>query len=106
MSEARPSGRAGCDEALPDGRASDTAMIEIINRQRTRKINAKSTREFAARALQAIGKQSDVTIVFVSDGAIRKLNKQFRGKNYATDVLSFPVMPSRLKMRINRTSAN
>jgi probable rRNA maturation factor len=65
-------------------------MIEIINRQRTRKINAKSTREFAARALEAIGKQSDVTIVFVSDGAIRKLNKQFRGKNYATDVLSFP----------------
>ena len=65
-------------------------MIDIINRQRTRKINAKQWREFAARALAAIGKQSDVTIVFLSDGAIRKLNKQFRSKDYATDVLSFP----------------
>ena len=35
-------------------------------------------------------RQADATIVFVSDAAIRKLNRQFRGKNYATDVLSFP----------------
>ena len=35
-------------------------------------------------------KKSDATIVFVSDDAIRKLNRQFRGRDYATDVLSFP----------------
>ena len=66
-------------------------MIELINRQRARKINAKRWREFAEQALQTIDstKQS-VTIVFVSDAAIKKLNQQFRGKNYATDVLSFP----------------
>ena len=28
--------------------------------------------------------------MFVSDAAIKKLNRQFRGKNYSTDVLSFP----------------
>ena len=65
-------------------------MIEIINRQRRRKINAKRWREFGQEALQAIGIESEVTIVFVSDEAIKKLNRQFRGKNYATDVLSFP----------------
>ena len=66
-------------------------MIELINRQRARKINAKRWREFAEQALQTIDstKQS-VTIVFVSDAAIKKLNRQFRGKNQTTDVLSFP----------------
>ena len=66
-------------------------MIELINRQRARKINAKRWREFAEQALQTIDstKQS-VTIVFVGDAAIKKLNRQFRGKNYSTDVLSFP----------------
>ena len=66
-------------------------MVEIISRQRRRKINAKEWREFGEEALRVLGKsERDATIVFVSDDAIRKLNRQFRGKNYATDVLSFP----------------
>jgi len=78
-------------EALPYGRASDTlAMIEIVNRQRRRKINTRRCREFGERALRTIRKDKpDVTIVFVSDEAIKKLNRKYRGKNYATDVLSF-----------------
>ena len=31
-----------------------------------------------------------VTIVLVSDPAMRRLNREWRGKDYATDVLSFP----------------
>jgi probable rRNA maturation factor len=65
-------------------------MIEVINRQRARKINAKEWREFAEEALRAIGAERDATIVLVGDEAIRKLNRQFRGRNCATDVLSFP----------------
>ena len=54
-------------------------------------MNAKQWREFSEKALQAIGGDNQgATIVFVGDEAIRKLNGQFRGKNYATDVLSFP----------------
>jgi len=68
-----------------------SAMIEVVNRQRGRKLNTKQWREFGERALQAIGKdEKNATIVFVSDSAIKELNKRFRGKNYATDVLSFP----------------
>lgn len=66
-------------------------MVEIINRQRHRRIDREPYREFSEQALKAIGGgKRDTTVVFVSDEAIKKLNRQFRGKNYATDVLSFP----------------
>ncbi len=66
-------------------------MIEIVNRQRRRKINAKQWRECTEKALRAIGgKNRSATIVFVGDDAIKKLNRRFRGKSVATDVLSFP----------------
>ena len=68
-----------------------SAMIEVINRQRRRKINAKQWREFGEKALLAIGGGNlSAAIVFVGDAAINKLNRQFRGKNDVTDVLSFP----------------
>jgi len=66
-------------------------MIEIVNRQRRRKINARQWREFGEQSLEALGKsEQSATIVFVADEAIKTLNRKFRGKNYATDVLSFP----------------
>ena len=66
-------------------------MVEVINRQRYRKIDVPAWREFAEQASQAIDStQQSATIVFVSDNVIKKLNQQFRGQNYATDVLSFP----------------
>ena len=66
-------------------------MIEVINRQRRHKVEPEKWREFGEKALQAIGKNDgDAAIVFVGDAAIKKLNREFRGKNYATDVLSFP----------------
>jgi probable rRNA maturation factor len=66
-------------------------MIEVINRQRGRKMVLKQWREFGEEALLAIGGDNQsAAIVFVGDEAIEKLNRQFRGKNYATDVLSFP----------------
>jgi probable rRNA maturation factor len=65
-------------------------MIAFINRQRSCKIS-RSWRNFATEALRVIDRsEADATIVFVSDAAIKKLNQQFRGRNYATDVLSFP----------------
>jgi len=66
------------------------SKIQVVNRQRKRKMVAKQWREFGEKALQAIGKnEKNATIAFVSDGAIKELNRRFRGKDYATDVLSF-----------------
>jgi len=66
-------------------------MVEVVNRQRRLKLDTEAWSTFAARALGAIGKsESSATIAFVSDKRIRELNRQFRGVDKATDVLSFP----------------
>ena len=66
-------------------------MIEVVNRQRGKKIDTQSWTSFAEKALDAIGKHgSSATVAFVSDKSIRKLNQQFRQIDKATDVLSFP----------------
>jgi len=66
-------------------------MVEVVNRQRHLKVETQAWVDFAARALDAIGKSgSSATIAFVSDKTIRNLNQQFRGIDKPTDVLSFP----------------
>lgn len=67
-------------------------MLEIVNQQRKIKIDVKSWREFAEQAVAAVEKArgKTLTIAFVSDAKMRKLNDEFRGKNATTDVLSFP----------------
>ncbi len=40
--------------------------------------------------------RGEVTVALVSDRRMRSLNRAFRGKDYATDVLSFPTVPSTL----------
>ena len=66
-------------------------MIEVVTRQRKTKIDIKAWETFAARAAGALGQSdSSATIAFVSDKTIRQLNRQFRGTDKATDVLSFP----------------
>ncbi len=66
-------------------------MVEVVNRQRGKKVDTKAWSNFAVKTLSAIGKhESSATIAFVSDKSIRKLNQQFRNIDKATDVLSFP----------------
>ena len=66
-------------------------MIEVVNRQRGKKVDNVVWALFAQKAIDAIGKHgSSATIAFVSDKSIRKLNQQFRQIDKATDVLSFP----------------
>ena len=66
-------------------------MVEVVNRQRRLKLDTEAWSTFAAKVLDAIGKsESAATIAFVSDKRIRELNRQFRGIDKPTDVLSFP----------------
>jgi probable rRNA maturation factor len=45
---------------------------------------------FLANARSALRLQGQVNVLLTTDGAIRSLNRRFRRKNKATDVLSFP----------------
>lgn len=41
-------------------------------------------------AREAVGLNGNVDVLLADDATLRRLNKTFRGKNKATDVLSFP----------------
>lgn len=53
--------------------------------------SARTLGRFLAAAQKAVRLGGKVSVLLTSDSAIRRLNRQFRGKNKATDVLSFPV---------------
>jgi probable rRNA maturation factor len=64
---------------------------EVVNRQRLAPIDAPACARLADEALMSSGKSNArVTVVFVRDRVIRRLNNQYRRINRATDVLSFP----------------
>jgi probable rRNA maturation factor len=52
--------------------------------------SARTLSRFLASAQAAVRLRGQVTVLLTTDAAIRKLNQRFRGKNKATDVLSFP----------------
>lgn len=80
---------------------ADSAALASAGRKATAPPKAKPTAKtrlpskatltnFLRKAQCAVGLDGEVTVLLTSDPAIRKLNRQFRGKDKATDVLSFP----------------
>ncbi len=66
-------------------------MIEVVNRQRKMPIDEERWRSFVGRALTVVPAEgAGATVAFVSDRAMRALNRRWRGKRGTTDVLSFP----------------
>ncbi len=53
-------------------------------------VSLPALEQFARLARRAAGLQGDVHILITSNRAVRTLNRQFRKKDKATDVLSFP----------------
>ena len=65
--------------------------VKVVNLHRRYKINERLVKKIAASILRhcAVGSNSKLEIVFLTDGAIRLLNKRYKGENRPTDVLSF-----------------
>src|SRR5262245_54452491 len=78
--------------SAPQSRGSLVA-IEVISRQRLIAIDRAKIVDLVTGVLSAASRTKScnaITVVFVRDSAIRRLNREYRGKDQATDVLSFP----------------
>jgi probable rRNA maturation factor len=65
--------------------------IEVVNRQRLVRVDREAVANVARATLESIGRAgASLTVAFVRDRRIRDLNRDYRGKDSATDVLSFP----------------
>lgn len=62
-------------------------MIAISNEQRRVPIPEADVRRVARGLLRG----RNLSIAFVTDAAIRRINRRFLGHDYATDVISFPL---------------
>lgn len=71
-------------------------LINFSNRQRKVKLpqNVKTLLTSAVKAsleVEGVSEPAEVNITFVSDEAIKNINRDFRNINKSTDVLSFPL---------------
>jgi probable rRNA maturation factor len=53
-------------------------------------VRKRELSRFLARAIQSVGLDGSVSVLLTGDDRIRQLNREFRRKDKATDVLSFP----------------
>ncbi len=61
------------------------------NERKDRLPTARTLERFLRAAQAAVRLRGAVTVLLTTDTGIRRLNREFRGKDKATDVLSFPV---------------
>lgn len=67
-------------------------MVAIINRQRRHPLSRKRIGSLIERLAGRYGlADADLSVVFVGTRAMRTLNRTYRKKDAATDVLSFPM---------------
>lgn len=67
-------------------------MIEILNNQKRFWIKRNKFREILAKLIEHYSVESaEITLAFVPNREIKKLNRRFLQKDNPTDVLSFPV---------------
>jgi probable rRNA maturation factor len=62
----------------------------VILQKRVPGLTELALRRFLVRARRAAGLRGGVNVLLTSDAEMQALNRRFRGKNAATDVLSFP----------------
>lgn len=57
--------------------------------------------DFGAIAEKVLGREYDLSLVFVGNTRMHRLNKSYRNKDYATNVLSFPLSKNSGEIVIN-----
>jgi len=62
----------------------------VINRQRKHPVNRLQIKKFLSRLVADLSPDSPFSVVLFSDRTIHRYNREYRGQDKATDVLSFP----------------
>jgi len=70
-----------------------SSAVRVTNRNASYNVNERFLERLSVDILKSLKKAKDaeVEVVFLDDKAIRKLNKQFKKEDSATDVLSFRI---------------
>jgi probable rRNA maturation factor len=67
--------------------------VEIICKAAGKKFPSRNFKAIALKILDLLKQgHAELSLVLVGNREIRKLNAKYRGKNYPTDVLSFPIV--------------
>lgn len=72
----------------------DQPRLNVFNRQRKVPVDCRTLAGFVAELGTRLGLTMGVSVILVSDRAMRRLNRQFAGQDRTTDVLSFPTDPA------------
>lgn len=75
----------------------------VVNRQHSVAVAVGPLEDFAGQARRALRfPEGGVTVRLISDAAIARLNRRYRGKSGPTDVLSFPAIGGARSLRVAR----
>ena len=64
--------------------------VVLLNRQRRRRVSPARLRRVLRGAASALKVGGEVSLVLAGDALLHRLNRDYRGKDRPTDVLSFP----------------
>jgi probable rRNA maturation factor len=65
----------------------------VIFQKRVAGLTELALDRFVARARRSVGLRGGVNVLVTSSAEMKSLNRRFRSKDQATDVLSFPALP-------------
>jgi len=83
--------RATIDKGAGKGAArSNEYAITLSHLKKKFKVNQRGLIRQVGKILRNEKKKGPVEVILAGDGLLRRLNKEFAGKNKTTDVLSFP----------------
>jgi probable rRNA maturation factor len=83
-------GRREAGGALTHVEAPRHLSVVLVNRQRRRRVPRARLARILRDASRALGVSGEVSLVLAGDALLRRLNRDYRGKDRPTDVLSFP----------------
>jgi probable rRNA maturation factor len=67
-----------------------TLEVVVLDRQRRQRTDPARIRRALRRVSGRLRARGEVSVVLAGDRLVRRLNRQYRGKDRSTDVLAFP----------------